>query len=268
MTKLGAVRGTGESDGRDYAVRAVDRVCSILDLLQRMVDGVSLADVAVATDLPKSSAFRYLRTLEAHCYVERNLDSGLYTLGLGFVGMQSRQLEILRQRTRPVLERLRDQLQETINLGVLDGDVTIYVDIVESKRAVRLAARRGDREPIHCTGLGKAIASRLDERRVRAILAEVGMEARTPKTITSVEVYLAELGKARRTGYALDNGEAEIDGRCVAVPILGTPLPAALSLSAPASRLPLQDVERVAEVLKDAVKTLAAGLDGQDAGPT
>jgi IclR family transcriptional regulator, acetate operon repressor len=259
-----AAAQVSESDDRDYTVRAVDRVCAILSLLQDTVTGVSLAEVAAATGLPKSSAFRYLWTLQAHRYVERNPESGLYLLGLGFVGMQSRQLEILRQRAHPVLEQLRDEVGETVNLGVLDRDVTIYVDIVESKRSVRLAARRGDREPIHCTALGKAIASRLDEPFVLAILARAGLAARTPNTITSVSDYLAELRKVRRIGYALDNGEAEIDGRCVAVPILGTPLPAALSLSAPSSRFPLDEVGRVAEILKAAAQTLAAGLDGQD----
>lgn len=139
--------GPAGSEERDYSVRAVERVCSILNLLQESIEGVSLIDVAQATDLPKSSAFRYLWTLEAHRYVERDLDTGMFRLGLGFVGMQSRHLEVLRQRTRPLLERLRDELGETLNLGVLDGDSAIYPDIVESRRGVRLAARRGARDP-------------------------------------------------------------------------------------------------------------------------
>jgi len=243
---------------RDYSVRAVARVCAILNLLQESVDGVSLIDVAEITGLPKSSAFRYLWTLESRRYVERDPASGLFRLGLGFVGMQSRHLEVLRQRARPVLERLRDELGETLNLGVLDGDTTIYLDIVESRRGVRLAAKRGDRDPIHSTALGKAIAARLPEAQVRAILAGSGMPARTANTITTPEDYLNELGRVRRLGYAFDDGENEIDGRCLAVPIEGTPFPAALSLSAPSARFPLQQVEEVATALKLAAATLAA----------
>lgn len=102
---------------RSYQVRAVERVCSILSLLQESVDGVSLPDLAAATDLPKSSAFRYLWTLQQYRYVERVEATGDFRLGLGFLGMQSRQLEMLRQRARPMLERLRDTCGETINLG-------------------------------------------------------------------------------------------------------------------------------------------------------
>lgn len=254
----------GPADERDYTVRAVDRVCSILNLLQGSIHGVSLGDVAQATELPKSSAFRYLWTLEAHRYVERNADDATYRLGLGFVGMQSRHLEVLRERARPVLERLRDELDETTNLGVLDGDSIIYLDIVESRRGVRLAASRGDRDPIHATALGKAITAHLPVERVEAMLGSTDLEARTPNTIVSVGAYLDELVKVRRLGYALDDGENEIDGRCIAVPILGTRLPAALSVSAPSARFPLQAVASVAASLQAAAAAISTGGDQVD----
>lgn len=243
---------------RDYTVRAVDRVCAILNLLQESIEGITLIDVAGTTGLPKSSAYRYLWTLEAHRYVERDTNSGRYRLGLGFAGKQSRHLEILRQRAHPVLERLRDRFGETINLGVLDGDAIVYLDIVESRRSVRLAANPGDRDPLHSTALGKAVAAHLPEARVRAILTDQGMESRTPNTITSLDDYLVELSRVRRLGYALDNAENEIDGRCVAAPILGIGLPAGLSFSAPSARFPLDEVNGVADVLKAVALEIAA----------
>ena len=254
----GLADDTAGSEERDYSVRAVDRVCAILDLLQESVEGVSLLDVADATEMPKSSTFRYLWTLQHHRYVEREPETGVFRLGLGFVGMQSRHLEMLRQRARPVLEKLRDNLGETVNLGLLDGDAIIYLDIVESRRGVRLAANRGDREPLHSTALGKVIAADMPEKRVREMLKKAGMPLRTANTITDIDDFIAELSRVRRVGYAIDNGENEVDGRCVAVPISGTRLQAALSLSAPAARFPLQDVEAAVEAMKLAADTIGA----------
>lgn len=245
---------TGEE--RDYTVRAVERVCSILNLLQNSIDGVSLIEVGQATELPKSSAFRYLWTLEAHRYVERDEHTGLYRLGLGFVGMQSRHLEVLRERARPWLEELRDEFEETTNLGILDGDHVIYVDIVESRHKVRSAAARGDRDPLHSTALGKAIASQLPDARVRDLLQRTGMERHSDNTITSIDAYMDELAKVRRLGYALDNGENAPDGRCIAAPLLGTHLPAAVSISAPAARFTLKAVEKAAKRLLDVADQL------------
>ncbi|MFC6866275.1 IclR family transcriptional regulator [Haloechinothrix salitolerans] len=243
-------------------------MCAILNLLQEssLDGGVPLPAVAVATGLPKSSAFRYLWTLENHRYVERHPDTGLFQLGLGFVGMQSQHVEVLRERARPILEQLRDEHDESANLGILDGDSVIYLDIVESKRTVRLAASRGDRDPLHSTALGKAIAAQLSDNRVRELLEHAGMTSRTANTITTVESYLDELTKVRRVGYAVDNGENELDGRCVAVPILGTRLPAAISLSAPAARFPVQDVESAAKALQDAAKELGSASEGNGDG--
>lgn len=257
--------GNPQPDERNYSVRAVERVCSILNLLQESVGGVSLIDVAAATELPKSSAFRYLRTLESYRYVERDPELGCFRLGLGFVGMQSRQLELLRQRAQPWLEKLRDEHGETVNLGILDGETVIYLDIIESQRAVRLAARRGDRDSVHSTALGKAIVAQLPEARARQILLRAGMPRCTDNTITTVDDYLAELTKVKRVGYAVDNGENEVDGRCVAVPIPGTRLPAALSVSAPAARFPLQSVEIVAASLREVGERIATDL-GPPAG--
>jgi IclR family acetate operon transcriptional repressor len=249
-----------------YTIRAVDRVCDILDLLLEDTDGVSLVQVAEVTELPKSSAFRYLATLEARRFVERD-DAGDYRLGLAFLPFQSRQLELLTQRARPRLEQLRNKFEETVNLGMLDGNRVTYLDIVESLRSVRLAARPGDRDWVHSTALGKAIASRLPVERVRDILATEGMPRLTAATITDPQAYLAEIDVVRDRGWALDDGENEPDGRCVAVPLAGSRLPLALSLSAPAGRLPMDHVEEIAVVLADVAAQLAEDFGGHPREP-
>ncbi|MGH2751012.1 MAG: IclR family transcriptional regulator [Actinomycetota bacterium] len=240
-------------DGR-YDVRAVIRVMDILDLLQDFPGGASLLEVSEKVGMPRSSTYRYLCTLEKRGYVQRESESGLYRFGLAVVPSHGGQLEVLAARARPIMEELRDRLGETINLGVLDGSRIVYLEILESAKSVRLAARRGDRDPIHSTALGKAIASQLGEDAVRAILAAEGMPRRTSKTITSERPYLRELETVRRRGYALDMGENEEEGRCIAAPFPGGGVRAAISLSAPAARLPLDSVERVAEDFRSSIE--------------
>lgn len=254
-------------EDRKYTVRAVTRVCSILNLLQDSVDGAPLVKIGKTINLPKASAFRYLWTLEKHRYVERDPETGYFRLGIGFIGMQSRPLEVLQERARPWLESLRDEHGETANLGMLEGETVVYLDIVESLRGVRLANTSGARDSMHSTALGKAIAAHLPETRVRKILEQTGMPAVTPNTITNIGDYIAELAKVRRVGYAVDNAENEIDGRCVAVPILGSRLAAAISISAPASRFTMQDVETVAKSLKAAAEQLAVKPTGDAGAP-
>jgi IclR family acetate operon transcriptional repressor len=247
--------------GDRYAVRAVVRVMDILDLLQDAPHGLSLLDVSEAVGLPRSSTYRYLSTLAMRGYVERDGATGVYRFGLAFLPSHDHQLEVLAARARPVMNDLRDRFGETINLGILHGNRVVYLEILESFKAVRLAARRGDRDPIHSTALGKAIASRISADAVTAILAAEGMSKRTSKTITDETRYLGELQRVHAQGFAFDMGENEEDGRCVAVPLQNSRVLAAISLSAPAARLPAGLMKDVAAELMSAA--LRIQTDGE-----
>lgn len=247
-----------------YAIRTAERVLDVLDVLQASPHGVSLADVARAARLPRSSAFRYLATLEARGYAEREAGDGVYRLGPAFFPPRARRVELLTAVARPFLEELRDRFQETINLGVLDRAAVTYVEILESPLAVRFAARPAGRDPIHSTALGKAIAATLPEEEVDGILAVAGMAPRTTRTIIDRAEFLKELERVRARGYAVDDRENEEDGRCVAVAIPAADTPAAISLSAPAARFPLARAAEFASALAATATRLAARLEAGD----
>ncbi len=247
---------TQDSSSR-YSVRAILRVLDVLDVLQVSLDGASLTDIADAVDLPKSSVFRYLTTLESRGYVEQDPESGYYRFGLAFLPSHTRYLQSLGSRAKPYLDALRDRFQETINLAVLDGTRTAYLQIVESEKAMRLAARTGDRDRIHSSALGKAIAAQMPESEVLNILRTEGMPHLTAATITDEQAFLEELEQVRHTGFALDDRENEEDGRCVAVAIPGTRIRAAISMSAPEIRFPMENVREVADALTEAAAALA-----------
>jgi IclR family acetate operon transcriptional repressor len=233
-----------------YSIRAVERVCDILDLLQRSREGVSLADVAAVTALPKSSAFRYLSALEARRYVERDDENALYRVGLSFQPHDTRQVEAFLAQAEGPLRRLRDDIGETTNLGTLDGPMVVHSLVFESNQMMRLAARVGDRAPIHSTALGKAMAAELPQARVVAMLEATDMTPFTSVTITAPDAYMSELTDVRQQGYAIDELENQSDGRCVAVALQGLPFPCGISVSAPARRLTIDKVPAVVKQLR------------------
>lgn len=142
-------------------------------------------------------AFRYLQTLDNHCYVE-----------------------------------------------LLDSDHVIYIDIVDSRRGVRLAASRGDRDRIPLHGAAQGDHGAAAQERVRDLLDQTDLVSARAITITGIEGHFEELTKVCKQGYALVDRENEDDGRCVTAPLLGTHLPAAISLCGPSSRFSLQDPKR------------------------
>jgi IclR family transcriptional regulator, acetate operon repressor len=240
----------------EYSIRAVERVCDLLNLIGSAAEGVSAVDAAAAVGLPRSSAFRYLVTLEQRRYVERDAETGNYRLGTAILPLQVREVDRLIQRARPHLEQLRDDLGETANLARLDGTRVIYLDILESPQAMRLAARPGERDHLHSTALGKAVAAGLDEGEVRRIIDAEGLPRFTDRTITDAERLLQELRRVRRRGYAIDDGENEPGARCVAVTLPGRPTEA-ISVSAPAARLTQARAKEVAAKLAEAAAAIS-----------
>jgi IclR family acetate operon transcriptional repressor len=248
-----------------YAVRAAQRALDVLDALQEAPGGLSLAQLAERVGLPKSSIFRYVATLEARGYVERDGKRAHFSLGRRLLPAPSQRLERLTQAAQPHLLGLRDRFHETVNLGVFDSNGVRYLQIVESPQAMRFAARQDDRDPIHSTALGKAIASQLSREHVLRILQTEGMSKLTVRTIADPETFLRELDDVRQNGFAVDNGENEEGGRCVAVPLPLEGLRAAISVSAPAFRFTLEDVEPVAGMLVRTAQSVAQKLTREDA---
>lgn len=254
--------GTDGDAGSAYPIRSVDRVCDILDTLANAPDGVTLTEVADATGLPKSSAFRYLSALEARHYVQRGHDAVTYRLGLAFRPQHTRGITRLAELARPALERLRDRIEETTNLGLLDGTSIVHSVVCESPQMMRLAARVGERGYVHATALGKAMAAGLPEDRVRSLIAVSGMPRFTDATITDLPTLLDELQKVREQGYAVDEQENQEGGRCVAVAIPGLGFAAAVSVSALAARFDATEVPVVARALRRVAKDLSKEMRG------
>jgi IclR family acetate operon transcriptional repressor len=165
----------------------------------------------------------------------------------------------------PYFVRVRDALNETVQLAVLDHDDVIYVAKMESSRPLTLASSVGSRLPAYATGIGKAMLAALADETVQALYpaALARFTSHTAKTLAELT---ADLRETRRRGYALDRGEYSEDVRCVAIPILGegNTLVAGLSVSVPQARFDPRFSQIAAECLADHGYALAQSLGASD----
>ena len=243
-------------DKENGAIRAVTRVCEILDLLQDAPDGLLATEIAELAHLPKSTAYRYLVSLERRAYIARDEPTNIVRLGSVFRPKATRDLDRFISQARPILAALRDETGETTNLGVLDGGQYVHSAVAESRQIIRLAAREGERCALHSTAIGKVIAAELPDDTVREILRAEGMPRFTDRTILTVDAFLRELPRVRAKGYALDDCENQEAGRCIAVSVPGAPALSGLSISSPASRFPKSRVPTFVAALKNAAATI------------
>ena len=232
-------------------VAVLHKAFDVLDLLQSCDEVQSLDAIVAACGLPRSTTHRLLANLAARGYVEKD-DAGRYRLGLKLLalGATVRHRHSLRDIVRPFMIDLRDRFGETVNLGCLQGDEVLYLEIVESQHPIRVTGSLGVLDPVNATAIGKSIVAALPPAR-RPLIRN--WKCLTPSTILEQDEFRAELEKTHKRGYALDDEESMEGGRCIGVAILhgGNPV-AGLSVSGPISRLTRERIAEMAEALKNA----------------
>ncbi|WP_254532661.1 IclR family transcriptional regulator [Natrinema gelatinilyticum] len=227
------------------------------------LDSAGITKLSNELNLPKSSVYNYLSTLEQEEYVVKEDET--YYLGLRFLdlGRYVRQRDDLYETARPEMEAIADKTDELVNLLVEEHGQGVYVCRVRGNQAVNVAASTGHRVPLHNTGLGKAILAYLPEERVDEILDNHGLTANTEHSITDRNELKTELGSVRDRGIAFDR-EERIDGLCcVAVPVLDLddrPI-GALSVAGPKSRMKGERFEsELPELLQSAANVIELNL--------
>lgn len=220
------------------SIQVIERMARLLDALAAYSQPATLKIVAAHTGLHPSTAHRILAALAAEGFVER--DASGYRLGfkLAQLGARVRTDAHLEQHALPVMEALRDQLGETVNLTVREGDEVVYVARATTTRTMRVEHVIGSRAPLHVTAVGKLMLGEAGEEECRAYAKRTRLPHFTPKTIANPEALLAESRICSARGYALDDEEAETGVGCIGVLIRdeqGAAV-AGLSISAPVER--------------------------------
>jgi DNA-binding IclR family transcriptional regulator len=236
---------------RSY-LKVVAKAIRVMETMASFDRESRLTDLSKALKFPKATVFRILFTLEQLGYVEQNASTGTYRLSEKTGWSRRHEFrESLKSIARPFMQRLLGRFEQTVNLGVLDQDQMLYIEILEGLRSIRMAATVNTFGPLHCTALGKSILAHLPADECLEILNHRPLARYTSNTIVSTSRLIHHLRKVRSCGYAVDNEEAERGARCVAVPIFNSESrPAAsISVSGPISHIQRSTVQEIAQAL-------------------
>lgn len=247
-----------------YNVPNLERGLLIIELLATKSKGLTLAEITETLTITKSSAFRIVSTLLFRNYLQKNettkkitLSRKMLTLGISAMTEQS-----LVEISIDVMRALRDELKESVMLGVLLGSKGTILEQVPSSYPVKLFVEPGTQFSLHSSVGGKSIMAFLSEKEVDDILKGKTLTKFTENTIASKDEFKSVLNKVRQQGFAVDNSE-DIEGiNCVGAPVFneyGYPV-AALWITAPYGRLPLNEFENKGKVVVKYAKEISAKL--------
>ncbi|MGW8221529.1 MAG: IclR family transcriptional regulator [Syntrophobacteria bacterium] len=248
-------------------VQAIERACSILDLLGKGKQTYSIRELAHELNLPKPTVHRMLTTFCRFGYVIQDEVSKEYRLGFRLVELGQAVLDRIdvRKEAEPYLHRLAARVQETVHLAILDENEIVYLEKVErmdDPKGLRMASRVGMRIFAHCCAVGKVLLAFMPDRSKTEIFSKKGLPRLTENTIVDAEQLQEHLTMVEQQGYAVDDEENEVGIRCVAAPVRNDrgKVIAGISISGPAVRVSL---ERIHQELKWEVMKTAAELSSR-----
>ncbi len=209
-------------DTRPGGIRTLERAFAILELLGSAESGLTLSAIAQKIDLPIGTTHRMLKALTAQGYVEQDVRTRWYELGLkvmelrGSVIMQAVRMAA---EVRPYLRTLSIQTGLRCHLAIYRAGSVIYIDRVDSGSDGTAYVPLGLQAPAYSTGLGKVLLAYAPTEEVEALLASTSREKFTKNTITDPNDLREELSLTRQRGFAIDHGETVEFRSCIGAPI-------------------------------------------------
>ena len=254
------------SNGR-YHVPNLERALAIMEYLADQAHPRGITEIAADLSLPKNSVFRIATTLYDKGYLIRDsakqfaLSSKLLSLGYAAVGEGH-----LVEKAADVMRRVRDTVDETTLVGIIEGTEGVVLEQFESHQQVKVVVSIGTRFPLHTAAPAKAILAYMDEAERENILTQLTLTRFTDRTITTLPALRAELEAARQLGYAVDNGEHNDGIRCVGAAIFNQrsrPVGAIWAVG-PAFRLRVEDFSRLGPILRDGAAEISQRFGHRD----
>ncbi|OQP04256.1 IclR family transcriptional regulator [Geobacillus sp. 46C-IIa] len=241
----------------EAGLRTVQRAIDILYCFTLEEQELSLTEIANKISLAKSTTTRLLATLEQNRLVIKNPETLKYRLGQGlyYLGhIAGKSIEV-REIAKPVMERLRDETRETVNLYVLEQGARVCIEQYEGLQSLRHMVKIGERLPLWAGAGGKVLLAYQSPSFQERILAQVPTEERRTRLT-------AELEMIRQRGSASSIDEREVGSAAVAAPIFNIhgEVNACLSISGPTHRFTPETIRWFESLVKEGAQTISEKL--------
>jgi IclR family transcriptional regulator, KDG regulon repressor len=224
-----------------------------------------IEDMARELGYHKSSIQRIVDTLEAENFLVRTIpEKRIYRLGpqILFLGNAAEFNLDIKSVARPIMAQLVDRVHETAYLCIVDQYQCLYIEKVECSQPIRMMHSLGRRNPMHCTGVGKALFIGMTNKEIDRVITERGLKRYTQSTITTRDQLLQEIECARKEGVAYDNEELDMGVKCIAAPIFDRAgrVAASISISGPVHRFIPEVIPHMAAEVKKAAREISTAL--------
>jgi len=212
-----------------YSAPSVKKAFKILHLIADSSTGLGISDLSKQLKIGKSTVHGITAALEEMGALIRDPIQKKYRVGYTLLelGRKAYAKMDLKDVARKPMERLMEEVGETVFLGVLNGDHVTILDVVESPNEMKITSPPGTKLPLLVGATGRVLFAQLEKEKAKEIVQKMGLVRYTSKSVIDSKQFLKEVGKARELGYAIDDEEYILGVRAIAAPIQAASLPPA-----------------------------------------
>jgi IclR family acetate operon transcriptional repressor len=246
----------------DNSIPALERTFDLLESVYARPDGITAAELAEQTGIPRTTLYRILRILSARGYLAPVDGNGTYVLGQALARMASgvKKQDDLLAAARPAMRVLSEQAGETVKLVLREGmeSFTIAVHVPFDNR---VASQVGARIPLHIGASQRLLLSRAPER-VRAHVLSRPLVKWGPGTITSASALRESLALLadRDWAFGQDEGIAGVATFGALIHEGGHDVRAAIAVVFITEGKTERDLARFKSAVREAARALSAAL--------
>ncbi|MFT5657798.1 MAG: IclR family acetate operon transcriptional repressor [Gammaproteobacteria bacterium] len=238
----------------------------ILEKVAESSRALTVADLLEELDIPKPTVHRITSQLEEAGYLQYEPSNKRLTVG---PKLKSIGFDVLTNRTsaaprHAILKALSEEIEETCNCAMLDGDHTIYFDRVESDWPYRIDLKIGSHLPLHCTASGKLFLAHMPANQRKKLVMAAPLKQFTERSITDPSQLEEELKRIKRDGIGVDNEEFVPGMVALAIPVFNAnnEMCFTVAVHAPAIRKSLALLRQYIPSLRRAAASMSTLYDG------
>lgn len=248
-------------------VQSLHRAMNILQTVARTGHGIGLADLSKEVELHTSTTFHLAKTLTVLGLLRQEPETKRYRVGPQLFSLATGALDEIELLSiaQPYIARLAEQTGESSHIAVQMGFEVVIIGKSDGVASIRMTERIGTPRPSHATAIGKVILGGLSVPSLEEFMATAPFPAITPKTITDGDTLMKEIEAIQNSGIAFDDGEYDVDARCLAAPVYDFRgrIVAAIGVTSPVWRMGLQKIPETSEIVKALAYELSEQLGFQ-----
>ena len=212
-----------------YSAPSVKKAFRILYEISDASNGLGISDLSKKLKIGKSTVHGITMALEEMGVLVRDPHYKRFTVGYSLLELcRTAYAKIeLKDLARKPMEKLMEEVGETVFLGVLNGDHVTIVDMVESRNEMKITSPPGTRLPLLAGATGRVLLSQVETEEAKEMIKKKGLVRYTPKTVIDHRQFLREIEQVKKQGYAVDDEEYIPGVRAVAAPLHTTSSPPA-----------------------------------------